>query len=375
MKKVLSLALTLALALTAFSGCSGSAPSQSAGKSSSPSASAGANASTGTSANSSAPSASTQGIDFPNGPLTLIVPYGEGGGKDIMARGFTPYLKDSLGVDIVVENRAGSSGAVGAQYVQSLEADGYTLYLGGESAETFQVMGLFDQGYDAWSPIIVLNRESPTLLVNPDSKFAGMKWDEIIAYIQANPGDVTFGTTGVGSVQWNWMKLLEQGYGVKLLDVAYESGTAALTALLGGHIDLYACGPSQCNSYVEAGTLIPICTLDKQPIEGFDCDCLSDYTDVFDPYLPYGSYVVMMAKAGIDSAVVDKLISAATEAFNTDKFQSFLVDTNKVVPVGLTGEEARDYVKRQQSTTCYLLYDAGELSVNPADFGIERIGG
>lgn len=363
MKKGLSLALAMTMALTALGSCS-SKPSNSG---------AGSGTSSG-GQSASAPPAQSSEVAYPTQPLNMIVPYGEGGGKDIMARGFAPFLKDALKADIVVENRPGSSGAVGAQYVQSLEADGYSLYFGGESAETFQVMGLLDKGYDAWSPVIILNRESPTLMVNPSSQFAGMDWNEIISYVQEHPGDVTFGTTGVGSVQWNWMKLLEQVYGISLLDVAYESGTAALTALLGGHIDLYACGPSQSKSYVESKTLIPICTLDKQPIAEFGCKCLADYTDAFDAYLPYGSYVVIMAKAGTDQAIMDKLIDAAGQAFNTQDFQEFLVDTNSVVPVGLTGEEARDYLLRQQSTTCYLLYDAGELSVNPADYGIERIG-
>lgn len=318
--------------------------------------------------------ASAFAAEYPSGPVTFIVPYGEGGGKDIMARGFTPYLKDALGADIVVENRPGSSGAVGAQYVQSKDADGYTLYFGGEAVETYPVMGLLDVGYEAWQPVIVLNRESPTLMFNPKSEFAGMDWAQFIEYVKEHPGEVSFGSTGIGSVQWNWMKLLQLVYGIEFLEVSYESGTAAITALLGGHIDIYACGPSQAKGYVESGDLIPVCTMDKTPIEGFGCPCLADYTDAFDAYLPYGSYVVIMAKAGTDEAVYAKLCESAYAAWSTEGFQSFLTDTNKVVPVGVTGDEALAYVKKAQAITCYLLYDAGELATDPATLGIERVG-
>ena len=328
---------------------------------------------TGGSGGTSGGSGGSSGVDYPKDAVTLLVPYGEGGGKDIMARGFAPYLEDALGVSIVVENRAGSSGAVGAQYVQSKDADGYTLYFGGESAETYQVMGMLDFGYEAWEPIIVLNRETPSLCVNPKSQFAGMDWQELLDYILAHPGEVSFGTTGVGSVQWNWMKLLESVYGIELMDVAYESGSEAITALLGGHIDIYSVGQAQVHSYLETGDLVPIVTLDNNPIEEFGCKCLGDYTDAFDSYLPYGSYVAVMAKAGTDQTVIDVLCEKMKAAYDDPAFQEFLTVQNMVTPVGAVGDEAEEFLTRMQSITCYLLYDTGELEVDPATYGIERV--
>ena len=308
--------------------------------------------------------------EYPTKEIFGIIPFGESGGVSVAMRAFTPALEKYIGESIVCENQPGAGGAVGAQYVLNQAADGYTLFLGSDCVCSFKALGTVDTTSEDWEPLMILLRDSGALSCAPGSIFADMNFTEVIDYIKEHPGEITFGSGGIGTFQWAWWVLLKDAYGIDVTVVDYSNASDATTALMGGHLDLYIAG-SSARSLILSGDLIPITVMDTDPIEGYDCDTLKDYTSEFDSYMPIGSFFAPYVVKGTPDYIVEQLREACLKAYVDESFQTF-IETSGRIPVGLAGEEAVEYVKNYESVLSWLLYDTGNTSVEPSEYGVER---
>ena len=193
--------------------------------------------------------------DYPSRNITLIVPSPPGGGTDTQARILVPKLSQLLGKTIVIENRPGASGNIGAQAVSKAAPDGYTL-LAMISSHVINQFVLKDVPYNLKKDFAMISRTVavPGALVgNPSLPVKNLQ--ELLAYLKVNPGKVAFGSAGVGSLSHLIVELFEQDVGVKLLHVPYRGTQPALNDTLSGQVALDVPDLTIVLGQIETGTL------------------------------------------------------------------------------------------------------------------------
>jgi tripartite-type tricarboxylate transporter receptor subunit TctC len=176
-------------------------------------------------------------------PIKIIVPYNPGGGTDALARVTAEFLQRRLGQAVVVENRAGASSAIGADYVAKAPPDGYTLLFvaGGDLTALPAVRSNLPYKFDEFAFLIRGFTAEPMLLASP--RLPVSTTSELISYMKANPGKVTLGTPGLGHIVHLGMAMLESAAGVKALVVPYNGSGPVYTEMLAGNIDITLATP------------------------------------------------------------------------------------------------------------------------------------
>ena len=175
---------------------------------------------------------------YPHKPIRLVVAFGTGSVNDLTARDLARYMSEYLGQSVVVENRAGGGGSVGTDVVAKAAPDGYTIGMG-TSSQLVMNVGLFktlpfDVDRDLRS--IGLIARTPAVLVASTAMPKTLK--EVVAYARANPGKVTYGSAGTGSVNHIFGAGFARAADISLLHVPYKGSGAALIDLSGGHVNL-----------------------------------------------------------------------------------------------------------------------------------------
>jgi tripartite-type tricarboxylate transporter receptor subunit TctC len=255
---------------------------------------------------------SARAADYPTHPITLIVPSPAGGGTDTQARILAPKLGELLGQPVVIENRGGASGNIGAQAVAKAEPDGYTL-LAMISSHVMNPFVLKSVPYDIDHDFAMISRTvtAPEVLVGtPTLPAKDLK--ELLAYMKANPGKVAFGSAGVGSLSHLIVELFEQDAGVKLLHVPYRGTQPALNDVLGGQVSVMMPDLTIALSNIRSGNLraYGVTSAARSP-------AAPDLPTIAEAGLPGFEAVQwfgLAAPAGTPQAIVDKLHDAVTKA-------------------------------------------------------------
>jgi tripartite-type tricarboxylate transporter receptor subunit TctC len=190
---------------------------------------------------------------YPERPVRLIVPSPPGGGTDVSARMFTPKLSEVLGQQIVVDNRGGASGNIGAETAARAAPDGYTLLAGIASLTSNPYVMRkvpFDLERD-FAPISLTVVVPNVLISHPSLPVRNMK--ELIAFAKARPGQLSYASAGVGSVPHLMMELFVSMGGLKMVHVPYKGAGPALTDVIAGHVPLMAANILSTLPHVKAG--------------------------------------------------------------------------------------------------------------------------
>ena len=177
--------------------------------------------------------------EYPDRPVHLIVPFPPGGGADILARTVAPRLAQALGKPIVIENKPGAGGNVGAEYVARAAPDGYTLLYGtngthGINASLYRNLR-FDPVKD-FVPVSRMTTIAAMLIVN--NQFPPTTVDELIRYAKANPGKINFASAGNGTTSHLAGELFKTMAGIDIVHVPYRGGALAVTDLIGGQVQM-----------------------------------------------------------------------------------------------------------------------------------------
>ena len=255
-----------------------------------------------------------QAADYPNRTITLVVPSPPGGGTDTQARILAPKLSEILGQTIVIENRGGASGNIGAQAVARAAPDGYTL-LAMISSHVINPFVLKDVPYDILHDFAMITRTVTVpgvLIANPSVPAKNLK--ELIAYMKANPGKVSFGSAGNGSLSQLIVELFQQDTGVKLLHVPYRGTQPALTDVMGGQVSVMVPDLTIALGLMKAGKVHAFgVTGDKRSAAAPDVPTLAEAgVSGFNAVQWFG----LVAPAGTPPDVVKKLHDAAVKALN-----------------------------------------------------------
>lgn len=192
---------------------------------------------------------------YPTKPVRIINPLAAGGNVDIVARGVAEQLSKSLGQQVLVENRPGSSALIGTRYVKGQPADGYTLLA---IANTFARVPaiIADAGYDPLKDFTGVSQTCDipmVLVVNPALPVKSVR--ELIALAKKRPGELTYGTSGNGGTGHVATEMFAQQAGIKMMQVPYKGNAPATTDLVGGQIMLMFDQVSTSAGYIKAGRL------------------------------------------------------------------------------------------------------------------------
>jgi len=176
--------------------------------------------------------------DYPNRPIKIIVCVPAGGGVDTVTRIVADKLGQRLGRPVVVENRTGQSGNIGAEYVYGSDPDGYTLLASQPAPLTVNVLLYKKINFDPtkFVPVAIMTEIPNTLTVRPDFPAKDMK--EFIAYARAHPGKLNYASQGTGTTSHLTAELFSSRTGVKMLHVPYRGTAPAINDLIAGHVDM-----------------------------------------------------------------------------------------------------------------------------------------
>lgn len=255
---------------------------------------------------------------FPSRPITLVVPFPPGGSVDIMARQYSEPLSRVLGVPIVVENRAGAGGSVGAQYVARSKADGYTLVVSSQSSHLANPLTQPKIGYDPvkdFENIAILGRQPNALVVHSSLPFKTFK--EFIDYAKKNPGKLNYGTPGAGSTTHLGAELLKREAGFEMQHIAMKGSAPAHTELMGGRLDLVVDPFLSILPYVQGGRMKIIATMGDKRVAGHNYPTVAETIPGFN----VGALLGFVAPAGTPKPVLQKIQADTAKALATPDVQ------------------------------------------------------
>lgn len=204
--------------------------------------------------------------DFPARPITMVVPFSPGGPTDAMARTLAAAVKDALGQPVLVENKPGAGGNLGAEAVARAARDGHTLLFGTSGPLAINVSLYRKIGYDpvkSFAPVIQIGHLPNVLVVNPGVPVKSVA--ELIAYARANPGKLSYASSGNGASSHLAGVLFNNLAGTDFLHVPYKGTGPALTDLLGGQVAMTFTDVLTALPYIKAGKLraLGVTTLER----------------------------------------------------------------------------------------------------------------
>ena len=297
-----------------------------------------------------------QAQTWPSKPITLVVTYPAGGGADTMARLIAPKLGEALGQPVIIENKPGASGQIGASAVAKATPDGYTLML---DASSFAVNpALFAKlPYDsdkAFKPIGVIALFPNVLLVNPGVAATSVK--ELVALAKAKKNAISYASSGNGSAQHLAGAMFESAAGVDMLHVPYKGGAPALNDVIGGQVPVFFGNLASTLQHVQAGKLKPLAvtsakrsailptvpTMAEAGVAGYE---------VYE-------WNVLFAPVGTPEAVVSKLAAALQKTLDSPDIKARIAQLGGEIQTAKP-DAAQQFVRQQTALWARLVKERG----------------
>jgi tripartite-type tricarboxylate transporter receptor subunit TctC len=249
-------------------------------------------------------SATAQQQPYPNKPIRIIVPFPPGASNDILGRLVGKKLTDSLGVQTIVDNRAGGSTIIGASAVAKSPPDGYTLLV---TSSTHVITPLLlPAPYDAikdFSPVATIDRSDYLLVVHPALPANNLK--EFIALAKAKPGQINYASSAQGSGNHLTAELLAMRTGIKMQHVPYKGGGPAVVDLMAGQVQMFINSPSSMLPYVHQGKLKALAVTGETRLPALPN--VPTFTESGLPNFEAKSWHALLGPAGLPRPIVDVL--------------------------------------------------------------------
>jgi len=291
---------------------------------------------------------------YPTKPVRLLVPYPAGGPVDAVARILVPHL--SLGQNVIVENRSGAGGSIGADSVAKSAPDGYMMLIGNSGPMTINPVLRRDLGYDPkkdFAPVTWLTSSQMVLVVHPSLPVHSLQ--DFVALARSHPGELNYGTAGVGNLTHLGMELFQSMAKVKLNHVPYKGVAPAYVDLISGEIAVMFGNVTGPLAHIQAGRLRAIAVTSSQP-----SPVLPQVPRVADSYPGFDlvTWMGIFFPAGTPQAIRAQLQGEFQKALRNPDARERLVALGNDV-VGGSGEDLAALIDRELKLYAKIIKSAG----------------
>jgi tripartite-type tricarboxylate transporter receptor subunit TctC len=294
---------------------------------------------------------------YPAKPVTWVVPFPPGGGTDISARTVAARLSENWKQSVVIENRAGAGGIIGADAAAKARPDGYTLLIVNVGITSINP-DLYPQlPYNpdtAFTPISLLCELPFVLMASPSFPPGSVK--ELVAYAKANPGKVTFASSGQGGSPHLTAEIFQIATGTRLTHVPYKGGGPAMTDLMAGHVDLLFASVLEGSGHIKAGKLKGLAVTHAQR-----SPALPDVPTLAEAGVKNaesGSWIALLAPRGTPQPVLDKVARDIRQALEQPDVREKLV-AQGAVPRASTPAELQRLIDADRARYGRIIRDKG----------------
>jgi len=271
---------------------------------------------------------------YPVRPVTLVVPFPPGGGTDTGARIVAQKLGAKWGQTVIVENKGGAAGMIGADMVAKAKADGYTLLMGNIGTQAINPSLYKKMPYDAataFVPITLVAELPLAMMVNPAVPAKTAR--EFITLAKSEPGKLSYSSSGAGGAPHLAAEMFKEATGTFIVHVPYRGGGPAIGDLLAGHVQLSFMTVLEASGHIKAGKLRALAVTGSQRVPA-----LPEVPTLAEAALPGFnsiSWIGMLAPAGTPKEIVDKVSSDVREVLASDEVKLKLIELG-AVPAGTT---------------------------------------
>ena len=301
--------------------------------------------------------ATAASAQYPSRPIKWIVPYTPGGITDSATRMIAQKLEGTLGQPIVIENKPGANSIVGAEAAARSNPDGYTFVtvIGGHAANATLYAGKlpFDP-VKSFAPVSLVGIAPLIIVANNDFPVKDMK--ELIAYAKANPGKISFGSSGIGAAAHLTTELLKQTADINMVHIPYKGTAPALTALLSGDIQILTDVPSSLMPHVRAGKVRALGLFAAKRSPG--APEVPTVVEAGGPPIEGSTWVLFLAPAGTPREIVNR-ISAETAKIVASPEIRTRFESLGIEGVGSTPAEAAKFLDDEIAKWAHVITTAG----------------
>ena len=285
--------------------------------------------------------------DYPARDIEMVVSFPAGGPADASARILAPKLSQTLGVPIAIVNKTGGGGSVGADYVAKAKPDGSVIYNSTNSSLTISPALLKDITYKISDFIPIGAYAADLSVITVRSGGPARTLDEFVDYAKRNPGKLTYGSAGLGTVSYFTMELFKQAYGLDITHVPFQGTGPVKNAILGGHVNVACSGLGSLAPLIRSGDLIPLVTTAPRRLAAF-----AQVPTMAEKGFPDASLNIWMG-VYVPARTPKPVVEALTRAFNqAAKDPTVITALEKAGMQGLyhTGEETARLLEQEAAT-------------------------
>ena len=300
--------------------------------------------------------ASAQPGAYPAKPVKLVIPYPPGGGTDITGRAMAQKLSEFLGQSVVIENRPGATGMIGAASVAKSAPDGYTILFGAASEMAINASLFKTMTYDPRTDFepVTLVATFPLVFIAPATTTQSLK--ELIEAARAKPDSVSYGSIGSGSPQHLAAELLSSMAKVRFLHIPYKGSGPLVQDAVGGHVDMAVSSVPPAVPLVRTGKLRALAVTSSARSEALpDVPTMAELG--FAGY-EFNTWVGVAVPKGTPKEVIDRLRDGLIAAIGATEVQATLRDQG-AVPAGTTAEQFRQFVHDEVAKSDRIVSQAG----------------
>lgn len=294
---------------------------------------------------------------YPDKPIRMVVPFPAGGTTDILARAVAQKLSESLGQQMIVDNKPGAGGNIGAQEVARAAPDGYTLVMGTVGTHAINPSLYKKMPYDHvkdFAPVSLVASVPNLLVVHPSVPVNSVK--ELIAYVKANPGKLNFASSGNGTSIHLSGELFKTMTGVQMTHVPYKGSAPAVTDLLGGQVQLMFDNMPSALPHAKGGKLKPLAVTSAKRFPG--TPDIPTIAEAGVPGYEASSWFGVLAPAGTPKEIVNKLSTEIAKALKTPEMTKRLEEQGAQA-VGSTPEEFAAHIKAETAKWAKVVKESG----------------
>jgi len=308
--------------------------------------------------------------EYPERPIQAVIPWGAGGATDNVMRSLSPFVEKELGGKLILSNRPGGTAVIGTSYVLNQRPNGYTLLLGAENPQLYQVLGLADFDYSALYPINLIGQNVAVIATYADSPWNSM--EELLAEAKAKPGTLRMGGAGAGGLPSTVHAMISAVDQLDVREVTFGGDGPGITALMGKHIDFMPLSLAAAKELIRSGKLKALAVVSKEEVPSLPgVEPITKALPAIGEYLPWGPFWGVWVRKDTPDDIKQKLTEAYAKAVASPEFQGFLQNFG-AIPLNLTGEEAQKFLNRWQSVTTWSMYKANATKVSPQTVGIAK---